>query len=98
MAVELFGRRDDEFMAMFTGMWLVTSKRLEGTMSVHKLPALTFASKHQVAVSLLDTPFGLPCAAAGAMSALQSKRDGMQRRLEGLSKCKTEFQELAKCL
>lgn len=37
-------------------------------------------------------------AAAGAMAALQSKRDGLQRRVEGLIKCKTEFQELAKCL
>jgi hypothetical protein len=36
--------------------------------------------------------------AAGAMAALQSKRDAMQRRAEGLLKCKTEFQELAKCL
>jgi hypothetical protein len=37
-------------------------------------------------------------AAAGAMAALQAKRDAMQRRAEGLLKCKTEFQELAKCL
>jgi hypothetical protein len=32
------------------------------------------------------------------MAALQAKRDAMQRRAEGLLKCKTEFQELAKCL
>lgn len=40
-----------------------------------------------------------PCpAAAGAMSALQAKRDGVARRAEGLLKCKNDFAELAKCL
>lgn len=36
--------------------------------------------------------------AAGALAALQAKRDALLRRVEGLSKCKMEFQELAKCL
>eukprot|EP00877_Chromochloris_zofingiensis_P001237 jgi/Chrzof1/11113/Cz05g24080.t1 len=45
-----------------------------------------------------DQEFMSMFTAAGAMAALQSKRDGLQRRVEGLIKCKTEFQELAKCL
>lgn len=37
-------------------------------------------------------------AAAGALAALQSKRDGIHRRCEGLLKCKNEFAELARAL
>jgi hypothetical protein len=37
-------------------------------------------------------------AAAGALAALNAKRDALSRRLEGLSKCRLEFQELSKCL
>lgn len=36
--------------------------------------------------------------AAGAVHNLQAKRDVMQRRLDGLQKCRTEFAELAKML
>eukprot|EP00878_Enallax_costatus_P025746 GHUV01027572.1.p1 GENE.GHUV01027572.1~~GHUV01027572.1.p1 ORF type:complete len:414 (+),score=163.76 GHUV01027572.1:164-1405(+) len=36
--------------------------------------------------------------AAGAMKALQNKRDSLHRRCEGLLKCKNEFQELSRCL
>jgi hypothetical protein len=37
-------------------------------------------------------------AAAGALAALQAKRDGLHRRCEGLLKCKNEFAELARAL
>lgn len=37
-------------------------------------------------------------AAAGALAALQSKRDSLHRRCEGLIKCKNEFAELARAL
>lgn len=37
-------------------------------------------------------------AAAGAIKALQGKRDSLQRRCEGLLKCKAEFQEIARAL
>jgi hypothetical protein len=37
-------------------------------------------------------------AAAGAIKALQGKRDSLQRRCEGLLKCKGEFQEIARAL
>jgi flagellar basal body rod protein FlgF len=36
--------------------------------------------------------------AAGAIKALQGKRDSLQRRCEGLLKCKAEFQEIARAL
>ncbi|GIL90632.1 hypothetical protein Vretifemale_18411 [Volvox reticuliferus] len=35
---------------------------------------------------------------SGAVAALAAKRDMLARRVEGLIKCKNEFQELAKCL
>lgn len=45
-----------------------------------------------------DSDFMTMFTAAGAMAALQAKRDALSRRVEGLVKCKNEFQELAKCL
>ncbi|KAI8477346.1 MAG: P-loop containing nucleoside triphosphate hydrolase protein [Monoraphidium minutum] len=45
-----------------------------------------------------DSEFMAMFTAAGALSTLQTKRDAVHRRAEGLLKCKTEFQELAKCL
>lgn len=45
-----------------------------------------------------DAEFMTMFTAAGAMAALQAKRDSLARRVEGLIKCKNEFQELAKCL
>ncbi|KAG2453440.1 hypothetical protein HYH02_001663 [Chlamydomonas schloesseri] len=45
-----------------------------------------------------DSDFGAMFSAAGAVAALASKRDMLARRVEGLIKCKNEFQELAKCL
>jgi hypothetical protein len=37
-------------------------------------------------------------AASGAVAALQAKADALDRRLEGLLRCKVEFAELARCL
>lgn len=45
-----------------------------------------------------DVDFMSMFAAAGALASLQAKRDSLQRRVEGLVKCKNEFQELARCL
>ncbi|GLC43138.1 hypothetical protein PLESTM_001434900 [Pleodorina starrii] len=45
-----------------------------------------------------DADFGGMFSAAGAVAALAAKRDLLARRVEGLIKCKNEFQELAKCL
>ncbi|KXZ53084.1 hypothetical protein GPECTOR_8g76 [Gonium pectorale] len=45
-----------------------------------------------------DSDFGSMFSAAGAVAALAAKRDMLARRVEGLIKCKNEFQELAKCL
>jgi hypothetical protein len=45
-----------------------------------------------------DADFMTMFTAAGALAALQHKRDALARRVEGLVKCKNEFQELAKCL
>ncbi|EFJ45494.1 dynamin-related GTPase [Volvox carteri f. nagariensis] len=45
-----------------------------------------------------DADFGSMFSAAGAVAALAAKRDMLARRVEGLIKCKNEFQELAKCL
>ncbi|KAG2439371.1 hypothetical protein HXX76_004729 [Chlamydomonas incerta] len=45
-----------------------------------------------------DGDFGAMFSAAGAVAALAAKRDMLARRVEGLIKCKNEFQELAKCL
>lgn len=42
--------------------------------------------------------FARPPAAAGAVATLQAKRDLLARRVEGLIKCKNEFQELARLL
>ena len=39
-----------------------------------------------------------PAAAAGVLSALEASRDAMAKRVEGLVRCKNEFQELARCL
>eukprot|EP00873_Tetraselmis_striata_P043070 jgi/Tetstr1/463334/TSEL_008257.t1 len=36
--------------------------------------------------------------ASGAVAALEARRDSLGRRVEGLVKCKNEFQELARCL
>lgn len=54
LSVELLGRRDEDFMKLFT--------------------------------------------AAGVLSALEASRDAMAKRVEGLVRCKNEFQELARCL
>lgn len=43
-------------------------------------------------------PYPAPPAAAGVLSALESSRDGLAKRVEGLVKCKNEFSELARCL
>lgn len=37
-------------------------------------------------------------AAAGAVAVLEARRDSLARRVEGLVRCKIEFQELARCL
>lgn len=37
-------------------------------------------------------------AAAGAVAVLEARRDALARRVEGLVRCKNEFQELARCL
>ena len=39
-----------------------------------------------------------PPAAAGVLSALEANRDMLAKRVEGLVRCKNEFQELARCL
>lgn len=36
--------------------------------------------------------------AAGAVAVLEARRDSLARRVEGLVRCKNEFQELARCL
>lgn len=45
-----------------------------------------------------DALAALCSAAADALRQLHARRDALQRRAEGLLKCKTEFQELARCL
>jgi len=45
-----------------------------------------------------DEDFMTMFSAAGAIGALEAKRDALGRRVEGLVKCKNEFQELARCL
>ncbi|WIA29612.1 hypothetical protein OEZ86_012099 [Tetradesmus obliquus] len=45
-----------------------------------------------------DADFLTLFSAAGAIKALQGKRDSLQRRCEGLLKCKAEFQEIARAL
>lgn len=54
LSVEMFGRKDEDFMGLFT--------------------------------------------AAGVLSALEASRDALAKRVEGLVRCKNEFQELARCL
>ncbi|PRW39278.1 dynamin-related GTPase isoform A [Chlorella sorokiniana] len=54
LAVEMCGRKDEDFMGLFT--------------------------------------------AAGVLSALEASRDALAKRVEGLVRCKNEFQELARCL
>jgi hypothetical protein len=39
-----------------------------------------------------------PLPAAGVLSALETGRDTLAKRVEGLVRCKNEFQELARCL
>lgn len=69
------------------------------------------APRHPACLVLLMKPFKAnavtsktqmcvlcPCAAAGALAALQGKRDILHRRCEGLLKCKNEFAELARAL
>jgi hypothetical protein len=52
-----------------------------------------------MAGSLLSLPLSVVLfAAAGALAALQGKRDSLHRRCEGLLKCKNEFAELARAL
>lgn len=45
-----------------------------------------------------DAEFMQMFTAAGALAALQGKRDSLHRRCEGLIKCKNEFAELARAL
>ncbi|KAF6257921.1 P-loop containing nucleoside triphosphate hydrolase protein [Scenedesmus sp. NREL 46B-D3] len=45
-----------------------------------------------------DADFLTMFTAAGAVKALQGKRDSLQRRCEGLLKCKAEFQDIARAL
>lgn len=58
---------------------------------------VAFASMQYLTNCLPAVPM-LLFAAAGALAALQSKRDSLHRRCEGLLKCKNEFAELARAL
>ncbi len=46
----------------------------------------------------LHSDSGQMHAAAGAVAVLEARRDALARRVEGLVRCKNEFQELARCL
>lgn len=104
--LELFARTDADFMAMFTGepgAWLRGPGRAAGAAAARRfLGACRAATRrpHRTCTRRAHACRSpTPCtAAAGAMAALQGKRDALHRRAEGLVKCKTEFQELAKCL
>ncbi|KAL0037146.1 hypothetical protein WJX79_002609 [Trebouxia sp. C0005] len=55
----------------------------------------------QISIDLLactDEEFMAMFTAAGAVAVLEARRDALARRVEGLVRCKNEFQELARCL
>lgn len=55
----------------------------------------------QISIDLLactDDEFMAMFTAAGAVAVLEARRDSLARRVEGLVRCKNEFQELARCL
>lgn len=79
----------------------VTGQAASTTLKAAFLEPMCSELSTSVALELFakaDTDFMSMFTAAGALAALQAKRDAMHRRAEGLIKCKTEFQELAKCL
>ena len=83
--------------------WPCSQVRTAGWRGRQRSPATECTQLHLLSHTFTSAPphphrSRVRAAAAGAMAALQSKRDAMHRRAEGLIKCKTEFQELAKCL
>ena len=56
---------------------------------------LVWQQYHQTCV---HSDSGKMHAAAGAVAVLEARRDALARRVEGLVRCKNEFQELARCL
>ena len=95
LSVEMFGRTDEDFMALFTGKWGVgrrgsrfTARRCGRADNLLRSHLSTAA----------PTPLLCPPAAAGVLSSLEASRDGLAKRVEGLVRCKNEFSELARCL
>lgn len=93
LSVEMFGRADDDFMALFTG-----AQGLGGCVwGGGGWEWRAVAGRHCAA---MQHPCHRPArpAAAGVMSALEAGRDALAKRVEGLVKCKQEFESLARCL
>ena len=97
VGLELFARTDEDFMGMFTGEFFVGCGGILGGMTL-VWHALCPDGPHLSPVSYTRTHNKHTNTAAGALQALQAKRDAAARRAEGLMRCKAEFQELARCL
>lgn len=87
--MQLFAKTDAQFMQMFTGACV-------GHCGVCERDVRTSAAADACVCSHVCCVFA--AAAAGALAALQGKRDSLHRRCEGLIKCKNEFAELARAL
>jgi hypothetical protein len=85
--LDIFARNDSDFMVMFNGALHFITELLCYRLLKFALPRLSHAEEPIIS-----------CAAAGAVAALEARRDALGRRVEGLVKCKNEFQELARCL
>ncbi|KAK9808620.1 hypothetical protein WJX72_000661 [[Myrmecia] bisecta] len=79
----------------------VASQAVPGTLKAAFLEPISSCLAAELALDLLartDDDFMSMFTASGAVAVLEAKRDALSRRVEGLIKCKNEFQELARCL
>lgn len=110
LSVEMFGRTDADFMAMFTGgCWCCRQGRgqsgaavCSGLQNGRLLAAGAAPQLHNTGSALCSSRPRPTCVlsatAAGVLSALEAKRDALAKRTEGLIRCKEEFSALARCL
>ena len=98
LSVEMFGRTDEDFMALFTGTWSVGRGSRFAAIVCGRAAGRAHNCLWPHLPSAATTLLPCPPAAAGVLSSLEASRDGLAKRVEGLVRCKNEFSELARCL
>lgn len=102
ISIDLLACTDEEFMAMFTGDLILTPDLVMYICLSHMSLSVVLHGGmlvwQQCHHTCLHSDIRQMRAAAGAVAVLEARRDALARRVEGLVRCKNEFQELARCL